>query len=67
MGLLEPIAYISLQRTDANVKCKDAVVYVSVESDLSLEMTISNQIKALLENIAEIKEVRSGVFPLGTD
>jgi len=51
----------------ANVKCKDAVVYVSVESDLSLEMKISNQIKVLLENIAEIKEVRSGVIPLGTD
>ena len=51
----------------ANVKCKDAVVYVSVESDLSLEMKISDQIKVLLENIAEIKEVRSGVIPLGTD
>ena len=51
----------------ANVKCKDAVVYVSVESDLSLEMKISDQIKVLLENIAEIKEVRSGVVPLGTD
>jgi hypothetical protein len=51
----------------ANVKCKDAVVYVSVESDLSLEMKISKQIKVLLENIAEIKEVRSGVIPLGTD
>ncbi|GAG58378.1 unnamed protein product, partial [marine sediment metagenome] len=37
------------------------------ESDLSLEMKISDQIKVLLENIAEIKEVRSGVIPLGTD
>ena len=52
---------------NAHVKCKDAVVYVSVESDLSLEMKISDQIKVLLENIAEIKEVRSGVIPLGTD
>jgi hypothetical protein len=51
----------------ANVKCKDAVVYVSVESDLSLEMKISNQIKVLLENIAEINEVSVGVIPLGTD
>ena len=67
MGLLEPIAYISLQRTDANVKCKDAVVYVSVESDLSLEMKMSDQIKVLLENIGEIKEVKAGVIPLGTD
>jgi cytidylate kinase len=50
----------------ANVKCKDAVVYVSVESYLS-KTKISNQIKVLLENVAEIKEVRSGVIPLGTD
>ena len=52
---------------EANVKCKDKVVYVSVESDLSQETKISNQIKVLLENIAEIKEVRVGVIPLGTD
>jgi len=51
----------------ANVKCKDAVVYVSVESDLSQENNISNQIKVLLENIVEIKEVGVGVIPLGTD
>jgi len=51
----------------ANVKCKDAVVYVSVESDLSLEMKISNQIKVLLEDITEIKEVKTGIIPLGTD
>jgi cytidylate kinase len=51
----------------ANVKCKDAVVYVSVESDLSLEMKMSDQIKVLLENIGEIKEVKAGVIPLGTD
>ena len=50
----------------ANVKCKDAVVYVSVESYLS-KMKISDQIKVLLENISEIKEVRSGVIPLETD
>ncbi|MCJ7541904.1 MAG: cytidylate kinase-like family protein [Desulfobacterales bacterium] len=52
---------------EANVKCKDKVVYVSVESDLSQETKMSNQIKVLLENIAEIKEVRVGVIPLGTD
>ena len=37
---------------EAIVKCKDAVIYVSVESDLSQEKKISNQIKVLLENIA---------------
>ena len=52
---------------EAIIKCKDAVAYVSVESDLSQEKKISDQIKVLLENIAEIKEVRVGVIPLGTD
>jgi hypothetical protein len=51
----------------ATVRCKDAAVYVSVETDLSLEMKISDQIKALLEDIAEIKEVKTGIIPLGTD
>jgi len=52
---------------EAIVNCKDAVVYVRVESDLSQEEKISNQIKVLLENIAEIKEISVGVIPLGTD
>ncbi|MFC1515652.1 AAA family ATPase [Thermodesulfobacteriota bacterium] len=51
----------------AIVKCKDAVVFVSVESDLSLEKEIVNQIKVLLGNNGDIKEVRAGVIPLGTD
>ena len=51
----------------AVVKCKDAVAYVSVESDLSQEEKMSDQIKALLEHISEIKEVTVGVIPLGTD
>ncbi|MBW2604613.1 MAG: cytidylate kinase-like family protein [Deltaproteobacteria bacterium] len=51
----------------AIVKCKDAVVYVSVESDLSQEKKMSDQIEAMLGNIAEIKEVRVGVIPIGTD
>lgn len=51
----------------AIVKCKDAVVFVSVESDLSQEEKMSNKIKELLENISEIKEITVGVIPLGTD
>lgn len=51
----------------AIVKSKNSVVYVSVESSLSQEDKISNQIEVLLENIAEIKEVMVGVFPFGTD
>jgi cytidylate kinase-like protein len=51
----------------AVVKCKDTVVYVSVESDLSQEEKMADQIKALLEHISEIKEVTVGVIPLGTD
>ena len=51
----------------AIVKCKDAAVYVSVESDLSLEKKMSDQIKVLLKDIAEIKEIKTGIIPLGTD
>ena len=51
----------------ANVKCKDASVFVGVESNLTQEEKISDQIKVLLENIAEIKDVKVGVIPLGTD
>jgi hypothetical protein len=51
----------------AKVKCKNAVAHISVESDLSLETEIFNQINVLLENIPEIKEVRAGVIPIGTD
>jgi len=51
----------------ANVKCKDGVVYLRVESDLSLEMKISDQIKDLLKDITEIKEVKVGIMPFGTD
>jgi cytidylate kinase len=51
----------------ASVKCKDAAVYVSVESDLSLGMKMSDEIKALLEGIEGIKEVTTGIIPLGTD
>lgn len=50
----------------ATVKCKDAFVFVGVESDLTQEEKISDQIKSLLENIAEIKDVKVGVTPLGT-
>ncbi|UCD90469.1 MAG: cytidylate kinase-like family protein [Desulfobacterales bacterium] len=51
----------------ANVTCKDAVVFVSVESSLSLETEIADQIKDLLKDNGEIKEIRAGVMPLGTD
>ena len=51
----------------AIVKCNDAVVSVRVESNLSLEKEIANQIEGLLENISNIKEVRAGVIPFGTD
>lgn len=52
---------------EAIVKCKDAIVSVRVESNLSLETEIANQIKGLLENISNIKEVRAGVIPFETD
>ena len=51
----------------AIVKCEDEAVFVGVESDLSQQNKISNQIKGLVENIVEIKKVSVGVIPFGTD
>jgi len=51
----------------AVVNCKDAAVHISIESDLTQENKISSEIKSLLENIDEIKEVTVGVIPIGID
>ena len=50
----------------AKTTCKDSVVYVAVESDLSQEEKMSSKINILLENIPEIKDVMVGVIPFGT-
>lgn len=49
----------------AEVKSKNAVVSVKVESDLSLEKKVTDKVKNILKNIDEIKEVRVTVMPFG--
>lgn len=49
----------------AEVKSKNAVVYVKIETDLSLEKEVTDKVKNILKHIDEIKEVRVTVIPFG--
>jgi len=51
---------------DANVKCKDGKVMVSLESSLAVEEKISKKIKNMVKNIDGIKEVKTFVIPFDT-
>ena len=51
---------------DANVKSKDGVVLVTVESSLKIEKKISSTIKELLSEVNGIKEVKTFVIPFET-
>jgi cytidylate kinase len=48
------------------VRSKNAVVYVRIETDLSQENKVSETVKEILKQINEIKEVRVGVMPIET-
>ncbi|MGD8306561.1 MAG: cytidylate kinase-like family protein [Ignavibacteria bacterium] len=48
---------------EANVKCRDGIVMVSLESSLSAEEKVSKKIQKLVKNIDGIKEVRTFVIP----
>ncbi|UCG07828.1 MAG: cytidylate kinase-like family protein [Desulfobacterales bacterium] len=50
----------------AEVKCKNAVVYVKIETALSLEEELTDTIKNILKDINGIKEVRVNVVPFDT-
>jgi cytidylate kinase len=64
--LLAVTAYLAIidKYPDANVKSRDRVVTVILESSLSLEQEIHKEIKDLLASVEEIKEVRLFVIPL---
>jgi len=51
----------------AEVKCKNAVVYVKIETSLSLEETFTDTIHNMLGDVAGIKEVRVNIVPFETD
>lgn len=50
----------------SEVKSNKAVVYVRIETDLSQEDKVSEEVKDILKQIKEIKEVRVGVIPIET-
>jgi cytidylate kinase len=50
-----------------DVKCKNAVIYVNIETDLSLEEDMINKVKNILKDIDEIKDIRVKVNPFETD
>jgi cytidylate kinase len=51
---------------DANVKCKDGVVFVSVESSLSAERKLSKNLTKLIVDLEGVKEVKTYVVPFET-
>lgn len=51
---------------EANVKCKDGVILISVESSLSVEKVLAKKFSELLKDIDGVKEVRTFVIPFET-
>jgi len=49
-----------------DVQCKNAVVYVKIETALSVEQEVTSRIREILKDIDEIKEVRVNVVPFET-
>jgi cytidylate kinase len=49
------------------VKSKNAVIYVRIETDLSLEQDMIDKVKNKLKDIDDIKEIRVNVSPFETD
>ena len=50
----------------AEVKCKNAVIYVNIETALSLEKEVTDKVKNILKDIDGIKDVRVNVVPFET-
>ncbi len=51
---------------EANVKCKNGVVLVSVESALAVEKRLASKFSKLLKNIDGVEEVKTYVIPFET-
>lgn len=45
------------------VKCKNGIVYVNIDTTLSLEKELTDKVNHLLKDISEIKEVRGKIIP----
>ena len=50
-----------------DVQCKNAVIYVNIETTLSLEKDMIDRVKNILKDIDDIKEIRVNVNPFETD
>jgi len=50
----------------AEIKCKDGVIYVSLETALSLEQQMIDKVKLHLKNMQGIKDIKVNVIPYGT-
>lgn len=51
---------------DAVVRCKDGVLFISVESSLAVEKKLTSKFSELLMNIEGVKEVKTFVIPFET-
>ena len=49
----------------AEIKCKDGVAYVSIETSLSLEKDVTAKVKNILADIKGIKETSVNIIPFG--
>lgn len=51
----------------ASVRCRDGVVLVNVETQLSLEGEVARKVEEMLAGVEGVKEVKTTVTPIGTD
>ena len=51
----------------AEVKCKNAVIYINIETALSLEKELTDKINNILLDIDGIEKVKVNVVPFDTD
>ena len=75
-GTIEKIKDMSIAATaysiivdkfpDANVKCKNGILVVSLESPMAAEKKLSKKFEKLLGNIEGVNEVRTFVIPVDT-
>jgi cytidylate kinase len=59
-------SFIVKKFPEANVKCKDGAVLISVESSLSVEKVLAKKFSKLLKDIEGVKEVKTFVIPFET-
>lgn len=51
----------------AEVKCKDSIIEVDIDTTLSLEQELTDKVKNFLKDVDGVKEVRVNIVPFETD